>query len=194
MYLFFDCETNGLPLHRDVPIEHQLDTYPHIIQLAWLLCDKDGKQVEEFNSLIKPDKWVVPKEKFWLEKGFSTEKCEEFGVPIEFALKKFVTMRKSHPYTIGHNIHFDAGLVRAECLRLKWNVEFKATKICTMQQLTTYAQIPKAKGNGYKWPKLEELHLKMFGEPMTGAHDALNDVKATAKCFFKALELNLIKL
>ncbi len=193
MYLFFDTETTGVPLHYNVPIEHQLDTYPHIIQLAYVLCDKDGNVMDTFCSFIKPDGWVVPKEKFWLDKGYSTEKCEELGVPLLPVLEKFITIRKSHPFTVGHNIHFDAGLIRAECLRLKIDVEFKAEKICTMQKSTSFCKLPKPNGKGgYKWPKLEELYFCLFAEKYEDGHDALKDVLATAKCFFELKRLGII--
>jgi inhibitor of KinA sporulation pathway (predicted exonuclease) len=33
----------------------------------------------------------------------------------------------------------------------------------------------------FKFPKLSELHQWLFGEDFEGAHDALNDVKATSR-------------
>jgi hypothetical protein len=45
---------------------------------------------------------------------------------------------------------------------------------------------------GYKWPKLSELHIKLFGEDFEGAHNALADIEATAKCFWKLRDLKLM--
>jgi hypothetical protein len=45
---------------------------------------------------------------------------------------------------------------------------------------------------GYKWPKLSELHIKLFGEDFDGAHDALADIEATARCFWEMRKLKLI--
>ena len=47
---------------------------------------------------------------------------------------------------------------------------------------------------GYKRPKLQELHVKCFGEEFDGAHDALADVSATKDCFFHLVKKHLIKL
>lgn len=57
---------------------------------------------------------------------------------------------------------------------------------CTMRSTTEVTKIgynPKYKS--YKWPKLEELHRVLFGEPITGAHNAMVDVQATLRCFFE---------
>lgn len=53
-----------------------------------------------------------------------------------------------------------------------------------------YCQIPGA--HGFKWPKLEELHEKLFGCAFDGAHDAMNDVMATAKCYFELKNKSII--
>ena len=45
---------------------------------------------------------------------------------------------------------------------------------------------------GYKWPKLSELHIKLFGEDFKEAHNASVDINATAKCFWKMRKIGLI--
>jgi len=63
-------------------------------------------------------------------------------------------------------------------------------KICTMQSTTDYVAIP---GNyGYKWPKLGELHQKLFGFGFEEAHNAAADINATAKCFWEAKRLGIL--
>ena len=49
-------------------------------------------------------------------------------------------------------------------------------------------------GKPGKWPKLEELHIKLFGCNFEGAHDALDDVRATAKCFFELKRLGMVAI
>lgn len=46
----------------------------------------------------------------------------------------------------------------------------------------------------FKWPKLIELHRKLFGTGFDDAHDALADVKACGKCFFEMKRRGIIKL
>jgi len=79
-------------------------------------------------------------------------------------------------------------------IRMGLNVEFTAKKICTMNKTTKFCNIPKAKGNGAKWPTLTELHKTLFGVEFEGSHDAGNDVDACAKCFFECVKLGVIEL
>lgn len=66
MYVFFDTETNGLPKSwKAEPTD--VDNWPRIIQLAFIVTDEDFNEVERYCELIQPDGWKIPKEKFWLE-------------------------------------------------------------------------------------------------------------------------------
>ena len=38
---------------------------------------------------------------------------------------------------------------------------------------------------GYKWPKLSELHYKLFRTGFEEAHNAAADIRATVKCFWE---------
>jgi hypothetical protein len=59
-----------------------------------------------------------------------------------------------------------------------------------MQKSTNFCKIPGP--DGFKWPKLSELHIRLFGEDFEDAHDAASDINATAKCFWKMREIGLI--
>jgi hypothetical protein len=59
-----------------------------------------------------------------------------------------------------------------------------------MMASTDYCLLP---GNyGYKWPKLDELYLKLFRTPLINAHDAEVDIEATFKSYWKLRELGII--
>lgn len=192
MYLFFDTETNGRPLSNKAPIT-QLDNWPRIIQLAWALYDKDGVLLQSFESLIKPNEWVVPNEKFWIDNGFSTALCELEGRPIYSVLDEFCTAIQSCEVLIAHNIDFDYPITAAEMIRANLRANKIPSKFCTMKASENICKIPGLYGK-FKWPKLQELHVHLFGTEFIGAHDALDDVMATAKCFFEMQKQNLIEL
>ena len=42
------------------------------------------------------------------------------------------------------------------------------------------------------WPKLENLYQRLTGKELEGAHNSLNDVNATVKCFEKLVQKNMI--
>ena len=57
---------------------------------------------------------------------------------------------------------------------------------------TNYCAIPGSYGK-FKWPKLQELYVKLFNEKFEGAHDALADIEATVKCYFELVKLSIIE-
>jgi DNA polymerase III epsilon subunit-like protein len=63
-------------------------------------------------------------------------------------------------------------------------------KICTMQGTTNFCKINGL--YGYKWPKLSELHYKLFRENFEEEHNAAVDIHATAKCFWELRRLGKI--
>lgn len=86
---------------------------------------------------------------------------------------------------IGHNIEYDEDMLKLELKRLeKQHLYTPNQVICTMKNTVDFCAI---QGNGlrFKYPKLGELHKKLFDEYFIGAHDAMVDVEATLKCFLE---------
>lgn len=192
MYLFFDTETTGKPKNYKAS-PREVDNWPRVIQLAYALYNEDKELIYSNCDLIYPDGWEIPKEKFWIDHGYSTEKSKAEGIPLQAALETFIPAIDTCDYLIAHNIDFDLPIVQAEMIRLEMVANNKPKRFCTMKSTTNICKIPSSSG-GYKWPKLEELHRFLFNEDFDGAHDAMNDVKATARCFFELLKREAIKL
>lgn len=203
-YFFFDTETTGVPKDYKASAE-DVNNWPRITQLSFVTFDENENVVMKFNNLIKPEGWTIPtvqelteqKNKdphFFERNGMSTERCEAEGVEIEKALTAFIAARLQAKYSIAHNISFDSKIIRAEMFRQGRTEEFTSEKICTMMKSTSYCQLCVQNSNRFKWPKLTELHQHLFGCDFDGAHDALSDVMATAKCFFELKRRGVIVL
>lgn len=191
MYLFFDTETNGLPENWKAPVT-DTDNWPRVTQLGWQLYDEDENLISEKSHLIKPDGWEIPKEKFFIDNNMSTERCEEFGIPLDEAVSEFFEDMKSAEYLIAHNMDFDIKVIGSEFVRLDVKPEKELKKICTMKETTSFCKVLPFRYGSYKWPTLTELHVKLFNEEFEGAHDALDDVKACSKSFFELKKLGKI--
>ncbi len=192
MILIYDCETIGLPKKWKSKMA-DLDNWPRILSLAWSLYNEKRQLIEKRCDLIKPDGWVVPKEDFWIENGYTQKESEEKGIPIVEALTAFRDTLEKASVLVAHNMSFDYNVVGAEFLRAKMSSKNKPIKICTKEKSTNFCKIKTAYGK-YKWPKLEELHLKLFNENFDGAHDAMADVEACGRCFFELVNKGVIKL
>lgn len=194
-FLIFDTETTGLPKKYNARWD-DLNNWPRLTQFAFILCNNKGEELEQFEGLIKPNNWTIPKEAFFINNNMSTERCEEFGFPIFDVLRKFQECLKICDYKVAHNINFDNPIVASEMIRngiTQQLFQFKKG-ICTMSSTTNYCQIPFSNGRGTKWPKLEELHNKLFEVGFDGAHDALEDVRATKRCLIECINRGIIKI
>ena len=189
MYLFFDTETTGIPKNYKAPIS-DLDNWPRLVQLAWFLMDDAGREISSQNRIIKPEGFAIPLAASAVH-GITTARALEEGVDLGLALSEFAGALDNSKMLIAHNLSFDEKIMGAEFLRAKISSEIMFwPRVCTMHSSTDYCEIP---GNyGYKWPKLMELHEKLFGEGFDGAHDALADVRACARCFFELRERGVI--
>lgn len=191
MYVFFDTETTGLPKNWKAPVT-DTDNWPRVTQLAWQVYDESGNLLSERCDLIKPDGWVIPDEAFFRENNMSTERCEREGVALGEILKDFIQQVDAADYLVAHNMAFDEKVIGCEMVRMNSNFKEEPKKLCTMQESVSFCRIPPFKWGTYKWPKLIELHEKLFDEGFDGAHDALADVSATARCFFKLKEKGVL--
>lgn len=182
MYLFFDTETTGLPRSWKAPVT-DLDNWPRLVQIAWLLYDKDGTKVRDGNHIIKPEGFTIPADSANIH-GITTARAQTEGIVLEDALLDFAHNIKEATYLVAHNISFDEKIVGAEFLRKNIANDMSAKKkICTMESSTDFCAIDGP--YGYKWPKLQELHNKLFGVGFTEAHNAAADIAATAVCFWE---------
>jgi len=188
-FVLFDTETTGLPKNWKASFL-DVNNWPRMTQLAFILFDEDGNDIMKFNELIYPDGWVMPTDKFWTDNGFSQKENIDLGVLIYDALRNFQEALKIADYKVAHNIKFDNNIVLSEMVRSGITHQLFQYKkgICTMNRTTKLCNIKQANGNGIKWPKLMELHNYLFGEDFDGAHDAFADVYASKKCFIELIK------
>lgn len=187
--LFFDTETTGVPRNYKAPAS-DLKNWPRLVQIAWLLADDDGGEIESAEYIVKPEGFTIPAEAARIH-GISTEMAIRDGLDIKSVLAEALMCLGKVSQLVGHNIDFDEKILGAELLRAGHpNCVETKQRLCTMRSATDYCRLPGP--YGYKWPKLEELHRKLFNQPLDGAHRALVDVRACAKCYFELRRLKVM--
>lgn len=181
MYLFFDTETTGLPKNWKAPVT-EVDNWPRLVELAWILTDAEGESLEEVRAVLKPEGFRIPAEAAKVH-GISHDQAVSEGEDLGEVLESFSAAVRKTRFLVGHNIFFDEKIVGAEFIRKEVeHVLWERESICTKMESTDFCAIPGK--YGHKWPTLSELHEKVFGEKFEGAHTALEDVRATMRCFF----------
>lgn len=185
MYIVFDVETTGLPRRYKAPVT-DLKNWPRIVQIAWSCHSEEGEETGSGNHIIYPEGFVIPDSVAQIH-GITQKRAEEEGIPISWALASFARAAQSTEYLVAHNIDFDYPIISAELYRcgIPSPLEGKE-RICTMKTKSVICHCNLRKSNGaLKWPKLSELHHTLFEEGFEGAHNAMADVQACARCFFE---------
>ena len=184
----FDTETTGFINKK----ETDLDKQPKIVQFAWILWTlKDWSFIEEkrVNILINPG-IPIP---FWASQVHHIYDIDIKDAPdINQVMDEILEYINSPDIIIWHNIEYDEWMVRLELQRMKKEYAYKPKQsICTMKTTVDFCAI-QWNGARFKYPKLGELHKKLFDQYFSWAHDAMIDVEATLRSFVKLVDLWVI--
>ena len=186
--LFFDTETTGLPKIWSAPLT-DLDNWPRLVQFASQTYSREGRLLRQFQAIVRPEGFEIPAEAAAIH-GISQERALEEGVRLIDVLRTFHEDATDAEILVAHNIQYDVNIMGSELIRAKFEpIQPPRRKICTMKESIQFCALPRMKR-----PKLVELHHKLYGCGFEGAHDAMNDVAATAKCFWKMVALGIIKI
>ena len=167
------------------------DNWPRLVQLAWIVTDDEGNRLRSENLIIRPDGFEIPVETSNIH-GITTERALKEGVALADAIESFRNDLKMADRIVGHNISFDKKIVGAELVRLGLKDELDGMKsLCTMMASIDYCQLPGK--YGFKYPRLQELYVKLFGREFEDAHNAMCDIDATEQCFWELCKMKLIK-
>ena len=162
--LFFDTETTGLPANWGASYK-DTKNWPRLVQIAWISSDEWGNIFSRNSFIVKPNNFVIPKEASDIH-GITTAKALINGEDIGNVLKLFDEELAEADYIVGHNIGFDINIVACELFRLNIDTKiFTKKQICTMESTINYCAI--SGPYGYKWPKLSELHYRIFSSNFT---------------------------
>jgi DNA polymerase III epsilon subunit-like protein len=117
-----------------------------------------------------------------------------FGLPPAEVIGYLATSIRGVDTIVCHNLAFDKAVVLAEAQRLyeagygvKPKDIWSKPDFCTMVATKTFCAVPFAGGGqGFKFPKLNELYQTTFGRAydVSGAdlHDAANDAACLVSC------------
>jgi len=186
--LFFDTETNGLPITRNAP-ETQVDNWPRVVSIAWRLYDwTAGSILSEQHAIVKPLQEMVWSKESAAIHGISKERAFTEGRPILELLTEFKEVASMADAIIAHNMAFDRPVLQCEFRRAGLSLEdWPLREFCTMDSTKGLCKLPTRYGrpsDPYKYPKLVELHTFLFGNKGEYAfHSALDDVRCLVRCF-----------
>lgn len=206
--IFFDTETNGLPLWN-LPSEHP--DQPHVTQLAAELCvEETGETLGFMDMLIRPDGWTIPLDLQEMT-GITMERAMSEGVAADKVMETFMSMWTRADQRCAHNESFDMRMLRISIMRDPYlsmqtvgGIPFAdywkaAPAYCTQGNSVKICNIPPtakmlaAKRKGPKSPNLGEAYKHFTGLDLEGAHDAKVDIMA-CKAVYYGIKKHLAEL
>ncbi|MDA3808561.1 MAG: 3'-5' exonuclease [Thiomicrorhabdus sp.] len=194
--LLFDVESSGFikkALAADDPEQ------AWTVQVGAILATQN-ENLEKMDLIIQSNGREI---NYHAEKihGISAERSDEEGLPELEVAEAFGLMLQQADLIVCHNFDFDWAFAKHLLERNVSELSDEARSaffldlpsFCTMKDKTVkkYVQAKNVKGH-LKWPKLVELHEKLFGVGFDDAHDAFADITATKNCFFKLLEREIV--
>lgn len=200
LVIFLDTETNGLPQNRYAPYT-STEMWPHVIQISWQIVD-----TVTWNVTKEEDHFLKPRA-VWNADAERIHQIPE-SIATKFGKEPLEVFRKLHSdllscnAIVAHNMSFDKTAIMSELQRLYINktydinpVQFwgKLNEVCTMVKTKQFCGLKFKDGKDFKFPKLNELYLKLFGTEydISGAnlHNAKHDVSCLVMCVKELLKL-----
>jgi len=188
--LFFDTETNGLPIRRHAGPEDTAN-WPQVVQIAWQLLDissSDATLISKQSYIVQPDPGVVWNEGSATFHKISKETALEKGTPGSIVFEAFLRDARTASLLVAHNLAFDVPVLLCELIRHDLSIrDIPERRYCTMEGTKKICKLPSQYGkpeDPYKYPKLSELYAFLFGALDTpDFHSADVDVSCLVRCF-----------
>jgi DNA polymerase III subunit epsilon len=185
--LFVDTETSGIPRDWSQPYASR-GSWPHIVQLAWVVCTADGQEVKAENHYIRPSDYDLDEAAGKIH-GLTPEFLRRHGRSRHAVmLRLHRDLLHYQPRVVAHFMQLDFHMMGVGFYRAGLpNPLPELPQFCTMR-----ATGPLLRHTTQGFLRLGELHQRLFQEPLLREHDAMVDARATARCFFAMREQGLI--
>lgn len=183
--IVFDLETTGFPRYKNAkPFYSNLYSEARIIEIGYVILNPDGEIIKRVDHFIKYDEHINIENSHI--HGISTEMVLEHGIKMEDMFDSLVLDLMNVDTMVAHNIEFDFNVLLSEVYRKYNNFKhllgmlYSKDLHCTMKMGIKYMDTT-------KFPKLTELHKKLFDVEWVQTHRALDDVLTCAKCYNKII-------
>ncbi len=177
--LFLDTETSDKPRYWNAPTD-EVDHWPYILQIAWIICKKNGEKVLSQDFYINPGEIDMGKEAMDVHK-ITPDFLEKNGIKRKEVLRKLSDdLNQFNPLIVGHFLKFDLKMLEVGFHRAGIKQDLKnRPKFCTMYYTRNLYV-----GSSGRLLRLNELYKMLFGKEFENQHNAFFDALATKDCFF----------
>jgi DNA polymerase-3 subunit alpha len=169
--LCFDSETSEL-------LSDKTKDTCKIVQISWITYNTETNKQEENDFILNINQDVTNSHIHRITTEMSSR-----GYDFSDIYEMFFDDLRECDFLLGHNLKYDLNMIEVELFRLE---EFDLIDELYAKRYKDTMLIG-AKQNKGKWITLIGLHEKLFIQPFDGAHDSLEDVRATLACYLKMI-------
>ena len=175
-YYCLDTETSGLPKSYARVTTRNLTNYDEcrVLSVAIVQYDDNHQETGHYYKLVRhaPGHHMGGTEVHGITQG----RLDANGIPFQEVYDYMKSLGEIR--IMGHNLDFDINVMRAECLRYDLDPTFldEMDQVCTLKLARNIYM-------GTVSCKLGDLHQRLLGKPLEGAHDALEDCRGCARIF-----------
>jgi len=189
-YIKYSDDFISKSINKDfiIPLVIVLDTetssfYNDILQIAYVICDKNGNIIKEVNNYVKNR---LPSIESMKVHGITIDKIKKDGKDFYLIIEELMKDIGMCESIIGHNIQYDLSTIQNDIRNYGINIIKEDNS--PMLNIFEYIKIIDTISLYGKKIKLEELYYHLFKKNIINAHNALVDVIATKECYFKLLQ------
>lgn len=181
--LVIDTETSGLPKKWDAPYSSK-SSWPHVLQIAWLIYTNDGLLLKKENHYLKPGNFKITKGSLKIH-HLTAAFLEANGEDRWSVFDKLASDISTYsPLVVAHFAELDFCMVGAEYHRLNLpNPLQNSAFFCTLKASAAYVKNPT-----FNFLKLNVFYKTLFKKRPENLHNAIVDAELTAEIFFHLLQ------
>lgn len=181
--LFIDTEASGLPKRWNASYS-KVNNWPYSVQVSWLIYNSNGNLLKQENHYISDNDFKITPAAQNIH-GLTREFLNQHGEPRHQVMELLAEdVNRYHPMMIGHFVELDYHVLSADFFRSGIeNPIINLFTFCTMLATKHFIHHPQN-----KYLRLGDLYEMLFHSPLQYQHDAFNDAKATAECFFELIK------
>ena len=216
--IVFDTETTGLVPKVNFQEDWEavdISLFPYILQMSFITINNDTQSIVTIHdTLLKLPEGIIIDPFVTKIHGITNDLINKKGRIVEKEVEYLMNNIMSAKKIVGHNVEFDIKMLLTTIVRLahkykgvddiesnKWvqyyNILYgtwRAKHICTMFSTIKFCNIWRKRTNSeamyLKYPKLSELHNKLFNQEVQRLHNSLIDVFVCLRCHYY-LEYNV---
>jgi DNA polymerase III epsilon subunit-like protein len=177
----------------DTATTSRYQSHARLIHVAYIVADDTGQVLQQRRQLIQPAGFQIDNTEIH---GITHQQAIQEGRTAAAVLKNFLELLPEADLLVAHNTEYAKKVLFNELRELGWTKTYFSSlynqpTYCTMESTVDFCNIRDPKRDRLKFPRLVELHEKLFRSSYDMDEGGHSKVNALKDCFFELKRLNV---